>query len=541
MKFKNLNLLFALFFVVATQLQAQPWNADLGNGKYKNPILFADYSDPDVCRVGDDYYMTASSFNCVPGLPVLHSKDMVNWELIGYALEQLPPVDHFNTPQHGNGVWAPSIRYHEGELYIYWGDPDFGIYMVKAKDPAGPWSEPVLVKEGKGLIDSCPIWTEDGKAYLSYAFAGSRAGVKTVILMTEMTPDGTKAIGNSVLIFDGHDGHTTCEGTKLYQHGDYYYIMFPAGGVKPGWQIATRSKNIWGPYEMKVVLHQGDTDVNGPHQGALVVQENGDSWFYHFQDRWAYGRVVHLQPVTWVDGWPIPGVDTNKDGIGEPVTEWTKPDVGKTYPATPLVTTDEFNGHEWGLQWQWHANPTVYFGYMSANLGYLRLNCIAQPEDYKSLWQLPNLFLQKFPAPDFTATTKLTFNNHEEDDRTGLLVMGEDYAYIGLHQVAGKLKLVQRSCKDARTGGLEKQHASIDAEHNEIYLRVTVKHVPNSPEHDATAQFSYSYDGKKFKDFGDEFKPRAGRWIGAKIGLFATSTSVTNDAGYADIDWFRVE
>jgi beta-xylosidase len=527
--------------VMAFQLDAQPWNADLGNGQYKNPILFADYSDPDVCRAGDDFFMTASSFNCAPGLPVLHSKDMVNWELVGYALEKQVPAEHFEKPRHGEGVWAPSIRYHNNEFYVYYPDPDFGLYMTKAKDPKGPWSEPVLVKAGKGLIDPCPLWDEDGKAYLVYAFAGSRAGVKTVILVTEMTPDGTQTIGNSVLVFDGHNGQTTVEGPKFYKTRGYYYILAPAGGVKPGWQLAMRSKNVWGPYEMKVVLHQGNTAVNGPHQGALVELENGDTWFYHFQDRWAYGRIVHLQPVSWIDGWPIPGVDKDKDGIGEPVAEWTKPNVGKTYPATPLVTSDEFNSHKWGLQWQWHANPNVYFGYMSANLGFLRLNCIQQPENYLSLWQLPNLFLQKFPAPDFTATTRLTFSNHEEGDRTGLLLMGEDYAYIGLQQVDGKLALIQSSCKNARTGGKEVLNESIEVDQQEIYFRVTVKHIPNSPEHDAKAQFSYSLNGKQFKDFGPEFQPRAGRWIGAKMGLFATSPTRTNDCGYVDVDWFRVE
>lgn len=534
-------LLILPVLLLAARLGAQPWNADQGNGKYKNPVLFADYSDPDICRAGDDFYMTASSFNCAPGLPILHSKDMVNWELIGYAFDRQQPDEHFSTPQHGNGVWAPSIRYHKGEFYIYYGDPDFGIYMLKTTDPKGPWSEPVLVKEGKGLIDACPIWTEDGKAYLAYAFAGSRAGVKTVIMMTELTPDGSKATGNSALVFDGHDGHTTCEGAKFYRHGEYYYIMAPAGGVKPGWQLAMRSKNIWGPYEMKVVLHQGDTNINGPHQGALVTLENGESWFYHFQDRWSYGRVVLLQPVTWVDGWPIPGVDPNNDGIGEPVAEWKKPNVGKTYPATPLVTTDEFNSHAWGLQWQWHANPKVYYGYMSANLGFMRLNCVQQPGNYKNLWDLPNLFLQKFPAPDFSATTKLSFFNHEDGDRTGLLVMGESYAYIGLQQVDGKLKLVQRSCAKSHQGTTETEEASIDIDKSEIYLRVTVKHVQNSETHDAVAKFSYSTDGKKFKEFGTEFKPVAGRWIGAKVGLFATGAILTNDSGYADFDWFRVE
>ena len=541
MNLKKLNFIFILVSIVAIQLNAQPWQADLGNGKYKNPILYADYSDPDVCRAGDDFYMTASSFNCSPSLPILHSKDMVNWELIGYALDKQVPVEHFETPRHGEGVWAPAIRYHNNEFYIYYPDPDFGLYMIKTKDPKGPWSEPVLVKGGKGLIDPCPLWDEDGKAYLVYAFAGSRASVKTVIMVSEMTPDGTQTLGKSVLVFDGHDGHTTVEGPKFYKRGDYYYILAPAGGVKPGWQLAMRSKNVWGPYDYKVVLRQGDTDVNGPHQGALVELENGESWFYHFQDRWAYGRIVHLQPVKWVDGWPMMGVDTNKDGIGEPVAEWTKPNVGKTYPIVSIPASDEFNSHEWGLQWQWHATPKVYYGYMSGNLGYLRLNCIQVPEDYISLWQVPNLLLQKFPAPDFTATIKLTFFNHEDGDKTGLLIMGENYSYIGLEQVDGKLKLVQNTCKNARKGGKEEEQASIDLDKNEIYLRVSVTHVPNSETHDGKVKFCYSLNGKLFKDFGTEFDATAGRWIGAKVGLFTIGTKKVNDSGYINADWFRIE
>ena len=539
----NLKTIFFILSlsIFASHLQAQGWQADQGNGKYKNPILYADYSDPDVCRAGDDFYMTASSFNCSPSLPVLHSKDLVNWELIGYALDKQVPVDHFEKPRHGEGVWAPSIRFRDHEFYIYYPDPDYGIYMIKAKDPKGPWSEPLLVLAGQGFIDPCPLWDEDGKAYLVYAFAGSRAGVKTVIMLSEMKADGTQLIGRSILVFDGHDGNTTVEGPKFYKKNGYYYILAPAGGVKPGWQLAMRSKSVVGPYESKVVLHQGDTDINGPHQGALVELKNGESWFFHFQDCYAYGRIVHLQPVSWMDNWPVPGVDTNKDGIGEPVKEWTKPNVGQPYPVSMIPTSDEFNGHEWGLQWQWHANPQTTWGYMSANLGYLRLNCIPVPDDAVSLWQVPNLFLQKFPAPEFSATVKLQFFNHEEGDKTGLLIMGENYSYIGLQQVDGKLKLVQNTCKEARTGGKEVEQASTEMNRNEIYLRVTISHVPNSGTHDAKVKFSYSLNGKHYQDFGTVFEATAGRWIGAKVGLFATGTKKTNDAGYINADWFRVE
>jgi len=183
MKFKH--LIVAVLLLVFCQLSfgqgneikanSSVWIADNGDGTYRNPILHADYSDPDVIRVEDDYYMTSSSFNCVPGLPILHSKDMVNWELVNYALQKQPPFDVYDKPQHGNGVWAPCIRYHDNEFYIYYPDPDYGIYMVKTKDPRGIWSAPIMVKEGKGLIDPTPLWDDDGKVYIVYAFAGSRA------------------------------------------------------------------------------------------------------------------------------------------------------------------------------------------------------------------------------------------------------------------------------------------------------------------------------------------------------------------------------
>ncbi len=261
------------------------WVSDNGDDTYTNPIIHADYSDPDVCRVGEDYYMTASSFNCVPGLPLLHSKDLVNWELIGYALKEQLPADHFSIPHHGNGVWAPSIRHHNGEFYIFYGDPDFGIYMLKAKDINGPWSTPHLVKEGTGLIDPCPLWDDDGKAYLAHAFAGSRAGLKSVLVVHEMSEDAESLTGNAVMVFDGHNDHPTVEGAKFYKQDGYYYIFAPAGGVSTGWQLAMRSKNVFGPYEPKVVLEQGSTPINGPHQGAWVDTETGEHWFIHFQDK----------------------------------------------------------------------------------------------------------------------------------------------------------------------------------------------------------------------------------------------------------------
>ena len=527
-------LIFSDFSGLVQTNNSKIWVSDNGDGTYKNPILHADYSDPDVVRVGEDFYMTSSSFNCVPGLPVLHSKDLVNWELIGHALQKLPPFDVFDKPQHGNGVWAPCIRYHNDEFYIYYPDPDYGIYLVKAKNATGPWSEPLLVKRGKGLIDPSPLWDDDGKVYLAHAYAGSRAGIKSIIVVNELNSAGTEVKGDAVMVFDGHDAHPTVEGPKFYKQNGYYYIFAPAGGVSTGWQLVLRSKNIYGPYEEKIVMAQGETKINGPHQGAWVTTSTGEDWFIHFQDREAYGRIVHLQPMVWKNDWPVIGSDPDGDGIGEPVLTYKKPNVGKPNPIITPPESDEFNGSSLGMQWQWHANPKLYWGFPSGNLGYYRLNCIERPDESEGLWNVPNLLLQKFPAEEFMATTKLNFTARHDGDEIGFIVMGEDYQYVSLKMENEKLKVWVVRCKNARTGGKEEELYSEDFLGNEIYFKVKV-------EKGAVCRFSFSSDGKSFKSAGPEFEAKPGRWIGAKVGYFALRDGVTNDSGTTDIDWFRIE
>lgn len=512
------------------------WVADSGDGTYKNPILYADYSDPDVIRVGDDYFMTASSFNAAPGLPILHSKDMVNWKLINHALQIQVPVETFNVPQHGNGVWAPSIRYHNNEIYIYWGDPDFGIYMVKTKDPYGKWDAPVLVMEGKGLIDPSPLWDDNGEAYLVHAYAGSRAGVKSLLTVNKMNPEGTKVIDSGIHVFDGHGNHDTVEGAKFYKRNGYYYIFAPAGGVATGWQLALRSKNIYGPYEEKVVLEQGSTNINGPHQGAWVDTPNGESWFYHFQDVEAGGRIVHLQPVIWKNDWPVMGKDFDGNGIGEPVLSYKKPNLGKTYPIETPLETDNFNGFNIGLQWQWNANPNVLWHAKLPGNNFLRLFSIKSVEDSENLWMVPNLLLQKFPAPNFTASTKITlFPEEAKNGKTaGLMIMGMDYATLSISHDENGYFIKQTEAINAIKGFKEQINTEKRLKTNTAYFKVEV----SSPDY--MCQFSFSEDGKEFEKIGKPFKAQPGKWIGAKVGIFSVSTQVAKRGGYADIDFFKI-
>lgn len=529
---------------VSAQYVSEVWVGDRGNGTYHNPILHADYSDPDVCAVGDDFYMTASSFGCAPGLPILHSKDLVNWELINHALREIPPVEHYQKPRHGKGVWAPCIRYHAGEFYIYWGDPDHGIYMVKTTDPRGKWDKPVLVKGGQGMIDPTPLWDEDGKVYLAHAWAASRSKMNSIIVVCEMNAEGTAVVSNPVLVYDGNDGvNHTVEGPKLYKRDGWYYIFAPAGGVEKGWQLAMRSKSIYGPYEARRVMEQGDTDINGPHQGGWVDTPSGESWFIHFQEKSMYGRIIHLNPITWHEGWPIIGEDKDVDGCGNPVRQHTKPKINGKYPKVTPVESDEFNKHILGPQWQWHANYQDTYGFTS-DLGYLRLYGHVLSKDFVNFWEVPNLLMQKFPAESFTATTKLKVSAKADGQQSGLIVMGRDYSYLAVVKEGDGFVLRQAICKNAEDGTTERivpigpltsrsyKAGLRDNYETELYLRVKVTK-------GGVCHFSYSTDGKRYTLVGEAFTSREGKWIGAKVGLFSTAPN-DKERGWVDADWFRI-
>ena len=536
----------SMFHPAMAQYRSEVWVSDEGNGMYRNPVLHADYSDPDVCVVGEDYFLTASSFNCTPGLPILHSKDLVNWKIVNYALKKVEPVEYYNEARHGKGVWAPSIRFHEGMYYIYWGDPDFGIFMVKTRDPYGEWDKPVLVKAGKGMIDPCPLWDDDGRVYLAHAWAGSRAKFNSVLTVCELNKEGTKVISDPVLVFDGNDGvNHTIEGAKFYKRNGFYYLFAPAGGVVSGWQLVMRSKNVYGPYEPRIVMAQGKTDINGPHQGGWVDTPAGESWFLHFQDKGAYGRVLHLNPMKWVNDWPVIGVDKDGDGCGDPVSRYRKPKTDKTYPIETPVESDEFDTRKLGLQWEWHANYQDVFGF-TTNMGYARIYGHELSSHFKNFWEVPNLLMQKFPAEEFTATAKLKVSAKDDGQLSGLIIMGWDYSWIGVEKQEEKFLLKQAVCKDAEQGNLEQVSTLAVLEpsrkfeaglfpnyEREIYIRVRVGK-------EAYCRFSYSLDGKKFTEAGTLFKARQGKWIGAKVGMFSV-TPHGKERGWLDVDWFRVE
>ena len=554
------------------------WLADLGNGNYRNPILYADYSDPDAIRVGEDYFMVASSFSNSPALPILHSKDLVNWKVVNYCLKHIPEF-RYNNPLHGCGVWAPSIRYHEGTYYVCFPMPDEGIYMTTTKDPFGEWSEPVNIRPGAGWIDPCPFWDDDGNAYLVAGVAKSRIGYKSVLHIVRMRPDGMGIFGDEVKIFDGNEnGQITIEGPKMYKRNGYYYIFAPAGGVKTGWQTILRSKNPFGPYEYKVVLRQGDSLVNGPHQGAWVDTVTGEDWFLHFQDVYAAGRITHLQPMHWENDWPIIGINKEGNDYGEPVMQYVKPNIGKTaeelndtdkYPVCEPDTTDEFDTDKMMLQWQWNSNydDSWYvtkidaYGKKVPDGSYIRLNALASTplrpvSDYR------NLLLQKWPAPEFECVTKMCVNGLENGDYAGIVSLGVEYGAVGIVKNFGEYSI--RTVRGTQSFDCEAAYSKEDVKdypiakdtfadkEKTVYLRYTVKRtgtkdtkemalaVKNVPVEEVTLEISF--DGKAYEK-QVSFTAKAGRWVGVKNGMFVNhNNEIKNENegdGFVTADYIR--
>lgn len=550
------------------ELPAGVWSPDQGDGSYRNPILAGDYSDPDAIRVGDDYYLIASSFANVPGLPILHSRDLVNWTLIGHALARLPQEGHHATPRRGGGVWAPALRHHQGVFRLYYPDPDFGIFVVTARDPAGPWSAPVLVEASKGVIDPAPFWDDDGQGWLAYSYAKSRSGRINQVLLKKLDARGERTVGEEHIVIDGDrlppvqtsDGMkqwVVIEGAKVHKRNGWYYIFAPAGGVKGGWQGVFRARQLLGPYEQRNVMDQGDTPVNGPHQGAWIDTPRGEHWFVHFSDADAYGRRVHLQPMHWSDdGWPLIGQRQPGSHRGQPVLQHRKPALAVQPVAVPVVDDAFDEGFHAG--WQWNANPSAHWHDPGAK-GVLRLASVSSPEN---LWEAGHVLSQKLPGMAFTATTTLQFAPAAVGERAGLVMLGASYGWIGLERTAQGLRVLQVSRPAADRHAPERVVAADDAvaEGTRVWLRVQVapRTLTVDPPADPTrywpsmtravhaaARFEYSLDGQRFQSLGEDVVVSPGRWVGAQLGLFAQAPAGTpaftaTRVGYADFDGFQV-
>lgn len=504
---------------------------------YRNPVLHADYSDPDVIRVGRDYYMVASSFHVSPGLPVLTSKDLVHWRLVGHVLPRLDFAPEYDLPgpnpyddgtarvprerqaigqRYGRGVWAPSIRHRNGLFYVYFATPDEGVFVATAKSPAGPWSKPHALIRHAGLEDPCPFWDDDGNAYLVHSKVGAGP-----LILHRMSPDGMRVLDEGKLIVEDPKNLPVLEGPKLYKRDGWYYIFAPIGGVEVGPQAVLRSRSIWGPYEHRVVLEKGSTDIQGPHQGGWVETPSGQGWFLHFNATGGFGRIVHLQPVAWRDGWPVMGQPMPGKTSGQPVLEHPMPDVGGRFPPVAPLTSDEFGGRKLGVQWAWNHNPDDRRWSLSARPGFLRLTS-APAKDFVSA---RNTLTQMQYGPASEATTRLDVRGLADGQRAGLSMFGRAPSFIAVAQEGGRRRIVTASA------GVETPGPAVTAP--VVQLRMTV-------QPDQTVRYAFSTDGRSFTPVGEPAPFRFSWWKGARPAVFTFNAHGQSQAGVADFDWFRV-
>ena len=510
---KRLCLLtFALLSILSCRNNSEAgevtWG-DTGDGYYLNPVLLADYSDPDAIRVGERYYMVASDFHFM-GMQVLESVDLVNWRLVSQIYDRFDLPGWDTNEHYAGGSWAPSIRYHDGRFYVYFCTPDEGLFLSSAVDPAGPWEPLHCVKAVYHWEDPCPFWDEDGQAYLGHSLHGAGP-----IIIHRMSADGKELLDDGVTVYRG----PVAEGTKIHKWNGLYYLSIPEGGVGGGWQTVLRSEDIYGPYERRVVLETWSTQINGPHHGAIVDTPSGEWWFLHFQERDPLGRVVHLQPMRWEDGWPMMGEDYDGNGVGEPVARWKKPDTAMATSRELPASSDDFMGGKLGLQWQFNHNPKDGAWSVTRRAGRLAIDGL-KADSFRTA---RNTLTQKIMGYRGTYTVRMDLADLADGQKAGLACMGRENFCLGVHRGP-----------DGRELFFEQNGEILTSENllkaKKLWLRLSFD--ANAGE-DGFA-FSYSLNGKHFLPFGDAFAAHNGFWKGARVALFSYNT--LSDGGTA---WFR--
>ncbi len=482
---------------------------------YHNPILFADYSDPDVIRDGNHFYLIASTFHFVPGIPILDSVDLVHWTIIGHVVQRLemdPRYSLIGGNRYGNGIWAPSIRKHGGLFYVYFPTPTEGIFVSTAPAITGPWSAPSAVIAQPGLEDPCPFWDDDGSAYLIH----SRTGAGPLILH-RMSPDGLHLLDQGKVIVEDRVHLPFLEGPKLYKRDGFYYIFAPFGGVSAGAQAVLRSRKIDGPYDYRVVLAQGSTHINGPHQGAYVETPDGRGWFVHFQSHGAHGRVVHLEPVRWKDGWPIIGKDPADTEIGQPMRSASMP-VRASFHIWPRPqTSDEFDSLALGPQWEWNHNPDDAHWSLVRRPGFLRL--IPMQADH--LISARNTLTQSMQDNAFDFTIRMDISGMKSGVHAGLAMFEKLASGLEVVQASDERRVEFFDAGESTAGPVIARPV--------IQLRVRVRG-------DQCRYFFSLDDGRSFHPLGPATPIHFSWWKGSRPALFAYTTQST-DPGAVDFDW----
>lgn len=515
----NIALLCLASFLVEAQ---QVWTPDNGDGTFTNPLMWGDWPDPDIIRVDDDFYFISTSMHYVPGSPITTSKDLVNWKMVGYAVDRYDEDERYDM-QNGqlylNGSWANTIRYNNGKFYVGFCTPyglgtETGHFSIcEADKPEGPWKRTIFPEY---LYDPGLFFDDNGKVYVVHG--------QGKLLITELNSDVRSVKGKPVEIWNKRFENSQTfgkrfgmEGAHMYKINGKYYITCPAGGTE-GWQVCLRSDSIYGPYEHKIIVDDNSSyPPNGLHQGGMVQLKNGDWWFIIMQDRGPIGRVPCLMPVKWVDGWPMLGTE------GKDVITYPKPNVGKTYPVMVPATSDEFKGKKLGLQWQWNHNPDDTKWTLTERPGYMRLKA----SQAKSLKEARNTLTQRVQGPSSEGSVLVDITGLKDGNVAGFGVFQFPYAYVAVQQEGADRKIVM--CNDGEIV------ETVDAlKGNKIWIRARVM------DKDFTARFYYSLDGKTYSPIGNELKMGLGLdWTANRFALFNYSTKANGVGGYADFDWFH--
>lgn len=537
---------------------------DQGDGTYKNPVLNADYPDADVEQLGDTYYMISSKQHMSPGMVILESKDMVNWATIGHVWDSLswaPEYNWKNMSGYPFGVWAGDLAYHDGTWYCYQVDARHGLYMSSAKDIRGPWTKPHHMLPTELVLDDPAVFWDDEthQAYLicNTAKKQKKHSDKTPgneNRMYKMSWDGRELTDSGQVVYTG----IGAEAAKIYKIDSTWYIFMAEwynqnknkmgsgnNAARDRKQIVLRSnESIYGPYEKKIVLERGNGIERSCSQGALMQAPNGSWWYMHqliqnistpFQ-----GRPQCLEPVNWVNGWPIIGEDVDNDGIGEPVIQYEKPILG--FPVTAPGSDDSFSNEELGKQWEWNHNPRNSFWSLSEKPGYLRLKAgipvskeNAGPEKniwtndvgaQTTFWRAYNTISQRIMGTtNGTATACFDISKMASGQRAGLVRFGGIYHLLGIKVDQADKKVLFFMYPQG------KEITGPEVKENSFYVRTS--NTKNK------AFFEYSLNGKKFERFGPEFTIKFGNWTGDRIGFFCWNEK--EEKGFVDVDWFTYD
>ena len=547
---KSILLLLMCMITLGIQAQWKSWTADNGNGTFTNPLFYDEFSDPDILRVGDDYYLAGTTMHTVPGLVILHSKDLVNWENISYCFDRFDfEDDAFSLKNHkeiyGQGVWAPAIRYANGQFYVFTNINGKGLQCYTSKDIRGPWKHHNM--QGR-IYDLSVLFDDDGKIYAIHGYGEVKC--------TKLKPDMSGPIEETERTIIP-EGNAVGEGHHIYKINGMYYLI--STDYKPnGRTLCSRSKSIWGPYEtititadetfgyhaapltqvpegVKYRIGEDGTKFGIPeidkdatactniHQGGIVEDQNGQWWALLMMDFHSIGRTVTLAPITWKDGWPMLGLEGN---LGRAPRTWIKPAIANVQPHASYNRCDDFNGKALGRVWQWNHNPDD--SKWSLKNGRLRL--LSMPAE-QLMWAR-NTLTQRVIGPKSIVTVELFTKEMKDGDVAGLGNINVPCSWIGVVKDGKTLSL--RCFEQAINDTVEVKSGEVKS--GKVWLRMV-----GAYDNDC-AHYEYSFDGLQYQQLGREM-PLSYQLIsfqGSRHALFIFNHKGKN-GGYAEFDNFTVE